>query len=141
MTEYSLPGFTTSQSDDGITMLHSETTGMTVRISLDSDGDTEFKATLPAFAGHDEATLETDDFIDIEEFYGEQWIRWAAVTIGLGFHPDTSADNYIEGSLSPALMAEYDEMIGRAHQWCADPYEVSLDAWDKAGLIPPDMSA
>lgn len=85
-------------------------------------------------AGKDELILQSDDLDEILTAYAEAWMRWVAVHIGMGFHPDTSASEY-EPRLEPGLFDQYDEMIGFAHQRLDDIYAISLDAWEKAGVI------
>lgn len=61
-----------------------------------------------------------------------------AVEIGLGFHPDTPADDYtLDGR--PLFDGEeaclVDLRVTEAFAEC-DPYEVAIQAWNDAGLLP-----
>lgn len=71
--------------------------------------------------------------------YAALWLEAAATDIGLGFHPDTRADDY-EPPLRPDLAAQYDDMIGFCHGHLEDPYAIAYDAWDRAGLITSPKS-
>jgi hypothetical protein len=131
ISEYSIPGLVTI-SDDSSVHMQSQTTGATVKVDIGEDGARTYGLSFPAFEGHEELLDTFDDIIDLEDVYVTQWIRWNAVTIGLGFHPDTPADGY-EPPLSEALAAEYDRLIEISHGY-TDPYEVSIEAWEAAGL-------
>lgn len=135
---YQIPGLI-EMKDGSTTLLRSMTTGTVVRITSESDGSRVFDMMFPAFAGHDEITESFDDIMDLEEAYVTQWVRWAAVNIGMGFHPDTSADAY-EPPLDTDLHAEYDKLIDLSHGY-VDPYASGLDAWEDAGIIPKSPNA
>ncbi len=76
----------------------------------------------------------TDDRAEARAAYAEAWLRNVAVAIGLGFHPDTRADDY-SPPLEPGLAAEYDAMLERAFDLLPDPYETAFEAWREAGLL------
>ncbi|NTF23542.1 hypothetical protein G6L37_34795 [Agrobacterium rubi] len=130
--EYSISGLVTINEDASVHM-RSQTTGASVKVDRGDDGGTTYDLVFPAFEGHEELRESFDDILDLEDAYVKQWIRWTAVTVGLGFHPDTPAEDY-EPPLSAPLAAEYDRLIEISHGY-TDPYEVSIEAWNAAGLV------
>lgn len=76
----------------------------------------------------------TNDRTDARIAYAEAWLRNVAVSIGLGFHPDTRAGSY-SPPLEPGLASEYDAMLDRVFTLLPDPYEVAYSAWREAGLL------
>lgn len=133
-TDYQIPGLD-KVTDGASTSLRSKTTGAVVNVVTDDDGGTDYNLVFPAFAGHEELRGTYDDITDLEHDYVIHWVRWAAVTIGAGFHPDTPAEDY-SPALDPALAEEYDALLNISHGY-TDPYETSIDAWEAAGIVEP----
>ena len=68
---------------------------------------------------------------------GESMVALWAVWIGLGYHPDTRAQDYTP-QMNPADCDAYD-----ATHAAIDPdraAEIGLGAWESAGLIPTDSA-
>ena len=63
--------------------------------------------------------------------------QWVA-TFGLGFHPDTTGEDYVNAdgtrSLTDAEAVAYDADMARLFDLPGDPYAVALEAMRKAGL-------
>lgn len=112
--------------------------------SRTQDGDAKryslYKVHDPQDIGKDELLTESDDLDEIKKAYAIAWIRWASVDgIGLGFHPDTSAEQY-EPALDERLAEQYGDMIDFGHEQLRVPgedvYSIGLQAWADAGMIP-----
>jgi hypothetical protein len=131
---YQIPGLVQA-TEAASTLLRSQTTGAVVDVVANEDGDNVHNLTFPAFDGHEEMRGTYDDIMDLEDEYVVQWVRWAAVTIGVGFHPDTPAEDY-DPPLESALAEEYDALLKLSHGY-ADPYETAVDAWEAAGIVEP----
>lgn len=62
------------------------------------------------------------------------FVQWCVATIGLGYHPDTSFQEYVEPDgkrcFSDRDAAELDRMQEVAFSWC-DPYETGLQEFAK----------
>lgn len=132
-----VPDLTLTPADGGFVLV-SKSTGMRIEI-VEMDGRDRFRLQGPAFAGEPAVAIETDDWSSMLAIYGERWLRWVTVTIGLGFHPDTRADDYVP-ALPDALRSVYDPMIDFVFERVPDdPYAIGLDAWEKGGLLndPP----
>ena len=116
---------------DGKTVWTSATTGV---VLTNSGGKQPYTLFVPGRDGAPADEMKFDYLDQAVEAWSKAWLEWAAVEIGLGFHPDTSAENYVP-PLPAALAAEYDSMISLSHQTLQDPYAVSIEAWERAGLI------
>lgn len=92
----------------------------------------------PHDVGKDRPIIESDDLDEVLDAYAAEWISKIAVDIGLGFHPDTSVENYV-AALEPAMASQYEDMIAFADERLEDMYGTSLEAWEKAGLIPSSV--
>lgn len=65
--------------------------------------------------------------------------KWVA-RIGIGWHPDTSGEDYTP-EMSAAEVAEYDTDMDRLFSAPGDPYAVALAAMVDAGLAPAEPCA
>lgn len=134
-----IPGLARKETDGGIELV-SECTGMRIEVG-NFRGRDRFTLHAPAFQGEGELTFKTSKWPEIRAAYGERWLRWVTVTIGLGFHPDTSADQY-SPDLPEPLRSEYDEMIDFIFECVpGDPYAIGMDAWEKGGFLDDQSTA
>jgi hypothetical protein len=134
-----LPFLKKTVLEDGSAVYSSQTRALEV-VQEDAQNPNSlvvFKA--PAFGGHEAYVVEIRGEASVAEKYADYWMRWVSVEVGIGFHPDTSAKNYTP-SLPAALNNEYDGMISFCFEHMEDPYEVGIDAWEKAGIIDPVSS-
>ena len=57
------------------------------------------------------------------------FVRWCVSHIGLGYHPDTAFEDYIDSeggaSFTPEIARSLNELNARAFDFC-DPYEIGL---------------
>lgn len=134
IAEYLMPGFAKTQATP--TVQRSRTTGAIVEVVSDAGNMKLFRLSFPDFDGHSKLQETYADMSALQRDYVIQWVRWAAVTIGTGFHPDTPSDDY-QPPLDPVLSDEYDLLLGLSHDY-ADPYEISIEAWEAAGIVEGD---
>lgn len=63
-----------------------------------------------------------------------EFIKWCIGRLGLGYHPDTDFDDYIDGNgnsvFTPAEARHLDEQTERAFGFC-DPYDVGQHEFKK----------
>lgn len=121
----------TFEVNDGQTVWTNATTGI---VLTNSGGRQRYTLSIPERNGGSPMEAKFDFLDDAIAAYSKAWLEWAAVKIGLGFHPDTYAELY-EPPLPSALAAEYDKMIRLAHRTMQNPYEIAMNAWRKAGLV------
>ena len=108
---------------------------------VDPDGGQPFyRLSMLGESGDLEGVVSSHDLKVIERAYTEAWIRAVAVSIGIGFHPDTRADHYAPPLPEP-LLSEYDAVMDLVCDSGIDPYEVGMDAWRQAGMIEPTQTA
>lgn len=82
--------------------------------------------------------FETADEQALAVGYATTWLETIACKIGMGFHPDTSADQY-SPALPEPLNSEYDTMIGFVFEQLTDeandPYAIAMAACEEGGVI------
>lgn len=143
-TDRSFPHTVSVPTGDDSRLLRNEVYGISILIGRSSESgkpSSFFKVSRPTEASPDgEGAVLVQTQKEAQAAYAALWMEAAAVGIGLGFHPDTPAENY-SPALEPDLAAQYDDMIGFCHDHLEDPYAVGYDAWEKAGLITPSPSA
>jgi len=128
---HKLPGAQLVETENGYDLV-SPSSG--IRVSVDeTSASPAFKMSVPAAPGSDGYDFGTDDWIDLSVAYADAWLRWAITHVGTGFHIDTPASDYVP-PLDEPLRSELDPMIDFAHRYLNDPYEVAMDAAEKAGL-------
>jgi hypothetical protein len=135
-----------SKDDHDVTHYRNDVVGVDITETELVTGTT-YRMEAKSFAGEDAFVLNTDDVDLMQAAYAERWMRYASATIGTGFHPDTPAAGYamhdaatgisVEGigETDAPLLRQYDVMIGYCHDHLEDPYEYSMDAWEKAGHL------
>jgi len=135
-----LPFLEKAIMEDGSAVYKSQTSALEIiqADAKDPNSTVTFKA--PGFGGHEAYEVEVRGEATLAAEYAEYWLRWVSVEIGIGFHPDTRAEDYVP-RLPSKLNKEYDEMIGFCFEYIDDPYKVGLDAWEKAGFIDSEPSA
>jgi uncharacterized protein YciU (UPF0263 family) len=122
---YSIPGTKSVKTDKGYDLV-SRASGITVSVTDNSD-ILMFELMAPENAASKEFSGSTDDWKELCRMYAECWVTWVTAEIGMGFHPDTPADDYSPGLPQP-LKGEYDPMIDFASEHLEDIYAVGLDA-------------
>lgn len=134
---YVLPG-TIRTEENGQVVLTNPTTGNRILFSKDGDLDV-FCIELPGNKEHgSDRAAGIYNFEEVRRIYAERWLNKVAVDIGIGFHPDTSADAY-EPPLPDGLRGEYDDMLDLVFEVIDDPYAFSMRAWEHAGLVSPSV--
>jgi hypothetical protein len=73
-----------------------------------------------------------------DEESAKAFLNWCVQTIGLGFHPDTPFDDYIDSATDEPVFDErtarkLEQKMRRAFLFC-DPYEVGLDLFERKVL-------
>lgn len=131
MSKFEIPGTTYVPVDDGYELV-SRASGIKL-IVTDTPELKIFEVRSPEFAGEPEFSDSTEFWDQAARIYAERWIRWVTAEIGLGFHPDTRAEDY-EPPLEQPLRTEYDPALGFVFEHLEDPYEVGLDAMYKSGV-------
>ena len=57
------------------------------------------------------------------------FVRWCVSHVGLGYHPDTAFEDYVDGdgrpSFTPEIAQSLNELNTRAFEFC-DPYDIGL---------------
>ena len=70
-----------------------------------------------------------------------RFIHWCVATIGLGYHPDTPFDQYVDAEgracFTPKMASELDQLQNDAFKYC-DPYEVGFSEMQK---VEPRLGA
>jgi uncharacterized protein YciU (UPF0263 family) len=122
---YKIPGTRKVVTDKGYDLV-SPASGITVSVT-DSKDILMFDLKAPENAAAAEFTASTDNWQELCAMYAESWLTWVTAEIGMGFHPDTPAEDYTPPLPAP-LMGEYDPMISFAHEHLEDPYEIGLNA-------------
>jgi hypothetical protein len=128
---YTLPGTYVRQSENGYDLV-SPSSGITVSVT-DQKNILLFKIVSPENAVAVAYTFETDDWAEACTMYAQAWVTWVTAEIGLGFHPDTPAEDYTPGLPEP-LKAEYDTMINFASACLDDIYAVGLEAMQRLDM-------
>ncbi|NTF17268.1 hypothetical protein G6L37_02330 [Agrobacterium rubi] len=131
MSKYKIHGCRKVMTDKGYDLV-SRSSGITVSVT-DSADILMFDIRSPENAASMEFTASTDDWDEMCRMYAECWITWVTAEIGMGFHPDTPADDYSPSLASP-LNGEYDLMIGFAHVHLEDVYAVGMEAMGRLGF-------
>lgn len=127
---HSIPGTVRTEENGGV-RLASPASGIAVSVA-GNGGD--FEVISPEFEGEEAWTGRFATWDDACSAFADRWLRWVTVTIGLGFHPDTRAEDYSEPLPEP-LASEYDLMLSFAFMHLEDPYAVGMDAHEKTGNL------
>lgn len=122
---YKIPGTRRVATDRGYDLV-SPASGITVSVTDNAD-ILMFDIKSPENAASKEFSGNTDDWKELCRMYSECWVTWVTAEIGMGFHPDTRADDYTPGLPQP-LKGEYDPMIDFASEHLEDIYATGLDA-------------
>ena len=132
-----LPFLKKTVMEDGSAVYKSQTSDLEIIQADAKNPNSAMMIKAPAFKGHEAYEVEIQGEETVAAKYADYWLRWVSVEIGTGFHPDTSAELY-DPRLPVALNAEYDGMLDFCFEHIPDPYEVGINAWEKAGYIDPD---
>jgi hypothetical protein len=130
-----MPGMAEVEGSDG-TVFHNEASNVSVRV--ETEGGVPFYTLFaPGEHGAVKPLFMTADLDEAKGAYADRWIAAVAVSVGIGFNPDTPAADYAP-PLERSLAVEYPAMIELAHEFGSDPYAVGIAAWEEAGLKERD---
>lgn len=131
---YEIPGTRKVVTDKGYDLV-SPASGITVSVTDNAD---ILMFDLKAAANEATAAFSasTDDWAELCAMYAESWLTWVTAEIGMGFHPDTPANDY-SLPLPQPLRSEYDPMIGFVFEHIEDPYAIGLAAMQRMEFDKP----